>query len=497
MPDNHFQTRHLYENPGSDFHGPRPVFNNINVRSRHVYGKYIINEWNINGFNSVSKPYNTVFKREIIGSLYSDFWILPETHCRENEILEIDNFTVFQVNRKVNDNNRRGSGGIAIIVNNSVLETHIIEGVFRGIDGQLGLKLKNNLNDLLLGIVGLYLPPDSYIYGQDAEHFFSEASVIWNDMTDCDLLIGAGDLNARTKDLKDYLPEIDGDLPIRSNPDMTKNAHGNNFVTFLKDNRAVILNGRTTSQFNNFTFVSTRGSSVPDYVFCPLEHYQYCKEMKVMLVRDVVNGLSIPPPPSLPDHSILSATFFTSHFDFPQSEQSSFEPFNHVRENPKNKTQRKNLKKIDETFLMSEDIKQAVLSTIARLENLDENQGNIDKLWGEVKELFLNEMKNLPNVPSTQNKKLKKTFRKAQPFWNIELGNLWNITCRAEKKYLNFVVTCHDNLPHKKYLHQEFKAAQTLFDKKFRYFKRKFNEKNQNDLLNLATENDIWEKLKS
>ena len=104
--------------------------------------------------------------------MYSDFWILPETHCRENEILEIENYTVFQVNRKVNENNRRGSGGIAIAVNNSVLETHIIEGVFRGIDGQLGLKLKNKLNDSLLGIVGLYLPPDSYIYGQDADNFF-------------------------------------------------------------------------------------------------------------------------------------------------------------------------------------------------------------------------------------------------------------------------------------------------------------------------------------
>ena len=89
--------------------------------------------------------------------MYSDFWIIPETHCREKEILEIDNFTVFQVNRKVNDNNRRGSGGIAIAVNSSLLETHTIEGVYRGIEGQLGLKLKNKLNDLLLGIVGLYL----------------------------------------------------------------------------------------------------------------------------------------------------------------------------------------------------------------------------------------------------------------------------------------------------------------------------------------------------
>ena len=136
--------------------------------------------------------------------------------------MEIDNFTVFQVNRKVNDNNRRGSGGIAIAVNSSVLETHTIEGVYKGIDGQLGLRLKNRLNDLLLGIFGIYLPPDSYIYGQDTEHFFSEASVLWNDSIDCDLLIGSGALNARTKDLKDYLPEIDGDLPTRSNPDKTK-----------------------------------------------------------------------------------------------------------------------------------------------------------------------------------------------------------------------------------------------------------------------------------
>ena len=72
--------------------------------------------------------------------------------------MKIDNFTVFQVNRKVNDNNRRGSGGIAIAVNNSVLETHIIEASFKGIDGQLGLKLKNKLDNFVFGIVGLYLP---------------------------------------------------------------------------------------------------------------------------------------------------------------------------------------------------------------------------------------------------------------------------------------------------------------------------------------------------
>ena len=89
-----------------------------------------------------------------------------------------------------------------------MLETHIIESIYRGIEGQIGLKLKDHLNDFLSGVVGLYLPPDSYIYGQNAEYFFNVASVMWNDMLDCDLLIGSGDLNARTKDLIDHLPAL-------------------------------------------------------------------------------------------------------------------------------------------------------------------------------------------------------------------------------------------------------------------------------------------------
>ena len=351
----------------------------------------------------------------------------------------------------------------------------------------------------MIGIVGLYLPPDSYIYGQNAEHFFNEASVMWNDLSDCDLLIGSGDLNARTKDLIDYLPDIDGNLPPRYNPDLVKNAHGSNFVTFLKDNRAIILNGRITPEYNNFTFVSTRGSSVPDYMFCPLDHHQYCTEMKTLLVRDLVNSMSIPPPPSLPDHSILSAIFLSSNYKFGQNEQSSFEPFNNdIPVNVKNKPPKKNLKKIDENFFMNENTRKQVMDTIARLENIESNQGEINRLWREIKEIFLNEMDSLPNVPIARNNKLKKSFRKAQPFWNNELKNLWILTCQAEKSYLNFRVTNQGDLPTKKDLQKVFKNAQTHFDKKYRFFKRKFKDKNQKELLDLAAENNpnIWTKIK-
>ena len=193
----------------------------------------------------------------------------------------------------------------------------------------------------MLGIAGFYLSSDSYIYGQDPENYFNEAAVIWDDLSDCDLVIGSGDLNARSQQLLDYLPDIDGNLPPRINPDLSKNAHGNHFLTFLKDNRSIILNGRITPEHNNFTFVSTRGCSVPDYMFCPIDQISYCKEMRTLLIRDLVNTLSIPPPQSLPDHSILSGTFLTSSFRFDQSEQSSFEPFSTIPEKPSNKPPRK------------------------------------------------------------------------------------------------------------------------------------------------------------
>ena len=99
-------------------------------------------------------------------------------------------------------------------------------------------------DDFKIGILANYLSPDNYHYGQDPEGYFSHATSLWEDLRDCDLCIGAGDLNARTKTLKDFIPEIDGNLPPRSNPDQIKNNHGESFLTFLKDNRAIILNGR-------------------------------------------------------------------------------------------------------------------------------------------------------------------------------------------------------------------------------------------------------------
>ena len=177
------------------------------------------------GFKSLRNPYNTTFKQHVVAALYHDIYIFPETHCLNNDIVEFDNYTVYSNNRVPHANVTKGSGGIAIALHSSVLEFHTILGVYCGVDGQLAVKMQCKNSEIIVGVLGLYLSPDSYRYGQDSEEFFNQASILWDELNDCDLTIGGGDINARTRDIDDYIPEIDGKIiPKRVNPDKNKNA---------------------------------------------------------------------------------------------------------------------------------------------------------------------------------------------------------------------------------------------------------------------------------
>ena len=147
---------------------------------------------------------------------------------------------------------------------------------------------------------------------------------------------------------------------------------------------------------------------------------------------------------------------------------------------------------------MSDEIRAAIMSTIEKIESLEQNQSGIDTLWGDVKSLFLNEMNKLPDLPQSNNKNLNKMLRKSQPFWDTELENLWRSACQAEKMYLKFKVAKRADLQYKKTLHENFKNAQKVFDKRHRYLKRQHRDKEMMELCKLATEKSpkIWDKLK-
>ena len=339
-----------------------------------------------------------------------DAIFISETFCRQNDTFSITNYKVIQFNRqKISRNSIRGSGGCAIALSDKLLSNHVIVDTIKGRqDGILAVKLRCTDNDALVGLLANYLPPDSYHYGKDPESYYLDNSLVYTELEDCDLLIAGGDLNSRTQDDLDYLPCVDADVSSRSNPDNEKNKHGEYFLQFLKDNRALICNGRVTPDLNDFTFVSPRGRSVPDYIYCPADHIQYCVSMQVLRVSDAINMFCLPVPFSLPDHSIL-----VSEFDL----YSCLPRSSHVNAPSalKKLPPKKNIRKINENFMSSVETIQLVNQTIDKLELFVKNQTDMNNLYVEVKSLFLSEMDKLPNLPSTNVKSHKKLSENLLP----------------------------------------------------------------------------------
>ena len=131
---------------------------------------------------------------------------------------------------------------------------------------------------------------------------------------------------------------------------------------------------------------------------------------------------------------------------------------------------------------MSNETLELVLQAITRLENKVNTKKEIDNLWTEVKKIFMSEMDKLPDIPRSVKRKLNKKFNKSKPFWNAELENLWSNSCKAEKMYLSFKVKNRTDFQLKNNLRTNFKTAQKVFDKKYRFYKRQHRKKEFNDL---------------
>ena len=81
----------------------------------------------------------------------------------------------------------------------------------------------------------------------------------------------------------------------------------------MKDCKFCTLNGRITTQFDNFTCVSGKGKSVVDYISVPHECIDYCYEFKVHTMGDIMQKHKLYDLLSdqckAPDHSLLHAKF--------------------------------------------------------------------------------------------------------------------------------------------------------------------------------------------
>ena len=214
--------------------------------------------------------------------LLGETWI-SKKHCIDLEINGYQSEHVFgQKSHGVTKG--RQSGGISVYFKNELKDNiSIIEKHDFGI---IWIKLSNTLfhfnEDVYICYV--YIPPTSSKVRKDKDlEFFEEVEKGLEKYSKMGKTYVTGDFNSRTATLSDILDfdaylDIDDDeniqhilnmsnLPERQNQDTVSDKNGERLINLCKSTGHFIANGRLSNdKLGNYTFCSTRGHSVTDYL---------------------------------------------------------------------------------------------------------------------------------------------------------------------------------------------------------------------------------------
>ena len=232
-----------------------------------------------------------------------------ETHLTGDQCIDVDGYTWYGRNRSHQHVRARvGSGGVGFLVNNELLNSFSVVVLNDENDDILWLKLDHvSLSHSIIACV-CYLPPDNSSRQVDVHSFFDNLLTGIYTYQSLGTMFICGDFNSRCGAENDFILGVDNNIPQRDVVDFKTNTYGHILIDFLVNCNMCILNGRNCTS-NDFTSISTKGSSVVDYCFvnhedlCTFQHFQ------VMRVTDMVNKCgsagSTFVPTCLPDHSCL------------------------------------------------------------------------------------------------------------------------------------------------------------------------------------------------
>ncbi len=257
--------------------------------SSHVQKRISILTWNIEGHKTLNSDdgnvnkFNAVHikkmfsKHEII--CLSETWTNIDTEC--NICLQgYEPFCQSRSGKHVKSN--RESGGLAILVKNSILK--FVQRQPSTSENTIWLKiykdLCNTTKDIYLGSV--YLPPEYSSYNRNnLSNYWDNIEKEMSFFKAKGFVMLCGDLNSRSSTLQDYIPDDSredflslpcnyipdrSDIPIRCNLDETINNYGKKIIEFCIGQRLHIINGRTKGDyFGNFTCLKYNGCSTVDY----------------------------------------------------------------------------------------------------------------------------------------------------------------------------------------------------------------------------------------
>ncbi|CAC5380632.1 unnamed protein product [Mytilus coruscus] len=245
--------------------------------------------------------------------------------------------------------------------------------------------------------------------------------------------------------------------------DKTVNQHGKSFLEFLNESKTCVLNGRYDSNKDNFTCISGRGKSVVDYMCVPHDVLELCSSFQVITTRSVIEQNNffqfLGDRSKIPDHSILLAEFktLTSISEYSSSKIDKFKRFR--------------LKSIPNNFFGSDLRKAALQTLIQRIETTRETQSHVDNIYSDLCTLIVDEM-NCKIPVCHASRKTRKRHKSSKPFWNEELGQLWNAMRLREKQFLSF----KGRSSTRRRFREEFQQAQKSFDRKLRQCERHYRQ---------------------
>ena len=173
-----------------------------------------ISHWNVEGLirNGESKLKDRAFVEHIV---QNDIICLSETHCDEEDVIDLHGFNCFKLCRKANQKNKRHFGGIAILYKQSLKEG--IKFLSHKNDDYVWIKLVGKTLGLKKDcyICYAYIPPENSNYykarGQDTLEYIESELPIYSNLGNV-LLIG--DINARTGIATDFVQHDENDSRI-------------------------------------------------------------------------------------------------------------------------------------------------------------------------------------------------------------------------------------------------------------------------------------------
>ena len=410
---------------------------------------------------------------------------IAETHLHDKQNLDLPGYTWYGQNREKHVKAKKGSGGIGFFVKNYLTNNYTVEALDSEHEGILWLKFNAPQNEKSFNCCVCYVPPSDSTRSLDLTEFYDTLMCqVHVYCKDKDFFI-CGDFNGRLGELEDFIPGVDS-IPERSVVDFHINSEGERLCEFLINTDCCILNGRKSIK-NDYTFVGPQGSSVVDYCIIPYEALDNFDDFKVTLEKDLFNRANIlgtiESETSHPDHSLLTWNFMM--------EAHGKQPTKINKEHEIRVSFTKFDRNIPGDFLQS---RQDELSDyIRRLDNDISTQEHLDRIYLDFVSLVKDEMQDKLNHRTVQavigNNNKKRKVKKQ--WWTNYLTELWNNTCKAEKKMLK----CKNTTRHR--FREVYVAERKRFDRECQKAKREHqrNIRDQIQSLDSTNHQDFWKKI--